>query len=123
MLFRSNEVHRDRTDIPDLKGLRELFKGSHVRVLLMTMKEQLQNKKKGFEPKWSSDIFRIKRKQALQGNPSHFRYFLHGEQESYFRHELLWVPSNTDTTILDGYVVHTEKLIAEDPVSDEEWEP
>jgi hypothetical protein len=120
---RINEVHRDRTDIPDLKGLRELFKGSHVRVLLMTMKEQLQNKKKGFEPKWSSDIFRIKRKQALQGNPSHFRYFLHGEQESYFRHELLWVPSNTDTTILDGYVVHTEKLIAEDPVSDEEWEP
>ena len=122
-IARINDVHRDRTHIPDLKGLRELFPGSHVRILLMTMKEQLQDKVKGFQEKWSRTIFRVRRKQALQGNPSHFRYFLHGEAESYFRHELLWVPSNTDTEVLDGYVVHKEKLIAEDPVSDEEWVP
>ena len=60
---------------------------------------------------------------ALQGNPDNYRYFLEGERESYFRHELLWVPRNTDTTILDGYVVHVEKMIVEDPLSGEEWEP
>ena len=117
---RINELHQDRTHIPDLKGLRELFPGSHVRILLMTMKEQLQNKKKGFEPKWSRDIFKVKRKTALQGNPSHFRYFLHSEKESYFRHELLWVPQTTDETVLD-FVVHKENIISEDPLSD--WTP
>ncbi len=108
-----NELYRDRTHIPEVQGMRELFTGSHVRVLLMTFKEQVQNKTKGFAPKWSSDIYKVVRKQALQGNPAHFRYFLDGQGESYFRHELLWVPRDTDTTILDGYVVHGENLLAE----------
>ena len=84
----------------------------------MTFKEQVQNKTKGFAPKWSRDIFTIRKKTALQGNPDNFRYFLEGEKESYFRHELLWVPGNTDTSIVDGYVVHQEKMIVEDPLSD-----
>jgi hypothetical protein len=109
-----NDLHTDRVSVPDLKGLRPLFKGSHVRVLEMTMKEQLQNKTKGFAPKWSLGIFVVRKKQALQGNPSHFRYFLNDVQESYFRHELLWVPKSTDTEIIDRYVVHQEKTIMEE---------
>ena len=109
-----NALYRDRTHIPEVKGLRELRRGHHVRLLLMTFKEQVQNKTKGFAPKWSRDIFTVRKKQSLQGNPEHYRYFLHGEQESYFRHELLWVPKNVDTEIVDGYVVHQEQLIAED---------
>ena len=79
---------------------------------------------KGFAPKWSSDIYKVTRKTRLQGNPNNFRYFLWKMPESYFRHELLWVPRNTDTSIVEGFVVHEEKLIAEDPLSDfdpEEW--
>ena len=73
--------------------------------------------------KWSRDIFTVRKKVALQGNPMNHRYFLGGEPESYFRHELLWVPRNTDTTIVEGYIVHQEKLIAEDPLSEDEWTP
>jgi len=119
-----NELYRDKTEVPEVKGLRKLFKGSHVRVLLMTFKEQVLGKTKGFAPKWSSDIYKVKRKTALQGNPNNFRYFLWNQPESYFRHELLWVPRNTDTSIVEGYVVHQEQLIAEDPLSDfdpDEW--
>ena len=109
-----NSLHTDRVSMPEVKGLRPLFKGSHVRVLEMTMKEQLQNKVKGFAPKWSLGIFIVRKKQALQGNPTHFRYFLVDVQESYFRHELLWVPKSTDTEIIDRYVVHQEKTIMEE---------
>ena len=118
-----NDLYRDKTHIPEVKGLRTLYVGSKGRVLLMTFKEQVQNKTKGFAPKWSRDIFTVRKKVALQGNPMNHRYFLGGEPESYFRHELLWVPRNTDTTIVEGYIVHTEKLIAEDPLSDEDWTP
>ena len=118
-----NELYRDKTHIPEVKGLRTLYVGSKVRVLLMTFKEQVQNKTKGFAPKWSRDIFTVRKKVALQGNPENHRYFLGGEPESYFRHELLWVPRNTDTTIVEGYIVHQEKLIAEDPLSEDEWTP
>ena len=118
-----NDLYRDKTHIPEVKGLRRLFKGSTVRILLMTFKEQVQNKTKGFAPKWSRDIYVVRKKVALQGNPENYRYFLEGEPESYFRHELLWVPRETDTSIVDGLVDHKEKLIAEDPLSGEEWSP
>ena len=119
-----NLLYKAKTEVPEIKGLRRLFVGSHVRVLLMTFKEQVGNATKGFAPKWSSDIYKVRRKTALQGNPNNFRYFLRDMPESYFRHELLWVPRNTDTTVVEGFVVHEEKLIAEDPLSDfdpEEW--
>ena len=119
-----NELYRDKTEVPEVKGLRPLFKGSHVRVLLMTFKEQVAGTAKGFAPKWSSDIYKVVRKTRLQGNPNNFRYFLWKMPESYFRHELLWVPRNTDTSVVEGFVVHEEKMIVEDPWSDfdpDEW--
>ena len=109
-----NLLYRDKTEVPEVKGLRKLFKGSHVRVLLMTFKEQVAGTAKGFAPKWSSDIYKVRRKTALQGNPNNFRYFLRDMPESYFRHELLWVPKDVDTEIVDGFVVHREQLIAEE---------
>jgi hypothetical protein len=109
-----NSLARPKASIPDLKRMRKLRIGSHVRVLEMTMKEQVMNKTKGFAPKWSLDIFKIRKMTKLQGNPANYRYFLVGETESYFRHEVLWVPANTDTEIIDGYVVHKENVVAEE---------
>ena len=62
-----NAMYRDKNEVPEIKGLRALFQGSRVRVLLMTFKEQVQNKTKGFAPKWSRDIYTVKKKTALQG--------------------------------------------------------
>ena len=120
-LLALDKAGRDRVNMnsrfgaptPELNGLRPLFVGSHVRVLMMTIKEQVTNKTKGFQEKWSRDVYRVKRKTALQGNPNHYRYFLHGDSESYFRHELLWVPSVTDTSVIDS-VTHQENVLGED---------
>ena len=109
-----NAMYRDKNEVPEIKGLRALFQGSRVRVLLMTFKEQVQNKTKGFAPKWSRDIYTVKKKTALQGNPNNFRYFLYGEKESYFRHELLWIPRNVDQEVVGRHVEgRREKLIVE----------
>ncbi len=99
---------------PD-ERFKDLVVGNHVRVLMMTLKEQMTGKKKGFQEKWSRDIFRVKRKAALQGNPGAYRYFLTGDDLSYFRHELLRVVKDTDTAVLD-LVKHREAVIG-----DEEW--
>ena len=112
-------MYRDKNDVPEIKGLRPLFKGSKVRVLLMTFKEQVQNKIKGFAPKWSRDIYTVTRKVALQGNPNNFRYFLYQEQQSYYRHELLWVPRETDRGIVRKHMKgrwKKEKMIVEKAV-------
>ena len=114
-----NAMYRDKNDVPEIKGLRPLFKGSKVRVLLMTFKEQVQNKIKGFAPKWSRDIYTVVRKVALQGNPNNFRYFLYQEQQSYYRHELLWVPRETDQGIVRKHMKgrwKKEKMIVEKAV-------
>ena len=88
----------------------------------MTHKDQIQNKKKGFAEKWSRDIYKIKKKVQLQGNPGHYRYFLHGDSLSYFRHELLKVPEDTDTQVYD-MVNHRETVLADEDYSDEEYVP
>lgn len=85
----------------DSTGLKELFIGSHVRTLVMTMKEQLKDSVKGFAPKWSKDVYVVTRKRALPGNINNFRYFLKGLTEGYFRHELLWIPPNVDSEVYD----------------------
>ena len=112
-------MYRDKNDVPEIKGLRPLFQGSRVRVLLMTFKEQVQNKIKGFAPKWSRDIYVVNRKTALQGNPNNFRYFLYQEPESYYRHELLWVPREVDRDVVKKHVKDRwkkQKMIVEEAV-------
>ena len=85
----------------DNNGMRELFIGSNVRVLVMTMKQQLSNTVKGFAPKWSRDVYRVKKKMALSGNINNFRYFVDGLTESFYRHELLWIPPVVDKQVYD----------------------
>ena len=113
-----NAMYRDKNDVPEIKGLRALYQGSRVRVLLMTFKEQVQNKTKGFAPKWSRDIYIVSRKTALQGNPNNFRYFLYQEPQSYFRHELLWIPREVDRDIVSKHMEgrwKKQKMIVEEP--------
>ena len=108
-----NALYGEKTEIPEIKGLRPLFPGSSVRILLMTFKEQVQNKVKGFAPKWSRDIFTIRKKTALQGNPNNFRYFLREENQSYFRHELLWIPREVDQEVVGKHMKGVSKEIVE----------
>ena len=119
-----NEKYRDRTVIPEVKGLRKLEVGHHVRILLMTRKEQKDTSQKGFRAKWSRVVYTVLRKTALQLNPNNFRYFV-GSNQSYYRHELLWVPRETDTEVIQGLVGSKSSLIEEAGTewSDEEYNP
>lgn len=107
--------------MPEIKGLPPLFKGSRVRVLLWTMKEQLTNSKKGFAPKWSRDIWSIKKMIRLAGNPNNFRYFLKedNDREGYFRHELLKIPRKLDNEPLDMTDWKKSKIVRDD--ESEQW--
>mgnify|MGYP000025544517 CR=1 FL=1 len=119
-----NEKYRDRTVIPEVAGLRKLEVGHSVRVLLMTRKEQKDTSKKGFRPKWSRQVYTVLKKRALQLNPNNFRYFV-GSNQSYYRHELLWVPKETDSEVIQGLVGSRSSLIEEAGTewSDEEYNP
>jgi len=99
----NEEYARKNDDIPEVRGLRPIHVGNSVRTLLWTMKEQLTNSKKGFTPKWSRDVWTVRRKVRISGNPNNFRYFLQGEpdNEGFFRHELLKISKNVDTSVLD----------------------
>ena len=114
-----NSMAADKFDsIPEIRGLKPLFIGSRVRVLLMTFKEQVQNKTKGFAPKWSRDIYLVRKKTALQGNPNNYRYHLEGAAEGYFRHELLKIPGRLDDDVVDKHVKDRwkkNKMIVEKP--------
>ena len=107
-----NLKYKDKTVIPEVKGLRKLEIGHSVRVLLMTRKEQLDTSKKGFRPKWSRKVFTVLKKRALQLNPNNFRYFV-GSNTSYYRHELLWVPKETDKEVIRGLVGSKSSLVVE----------
>ena len=119
-----NANNRFGVATPD-ERFKHLVPGNHVRVLMMTLKEQATGAKKGFTEKWSRDIYRVRKKVALQGNPGAFRYFLDGDSESYFRHEVLKVPKNTDTEVFD-MVSHQEKVVTDANDWEEEgeaWQP
>ena len=107
-----NELYKDRTEIPEMQGLRKLEVGHNVRILLMTRKEQKDTSQKGFRPKWSRKVYTVLKKTALQLNPNNFRYYV-GLHQSYYRHELLWVPKETDTEVLHGLVGNKSSLIGE----------
>ena len=119
-----NLMNRTTSEIPDLKGLRALEPGHFVRVLLMTRKEQLDTSQKGFRPKWSRKIYTVLKKTKLQLNPNNFRYYV-GKSQSYYRHELLWVPKDTDSVAIQGLVGTKSTLIGEAGTewSDEDYNP
>ena len=112
-----NEVYKDRTQIPEVIGLRPVYVGDFVRILKMTRKEQEQNKTKGFAPKWSKHVYRVRKKLPIAKNKEHFRYYLKHVGDFYYRHEILKIPKTLDKKVPKGYVTHKEKVVA----PDENW--
>ena len=82
------------------KTLRPLVNGDHVRKLEMTFKDQVENKKKGYEEKWSRKVFQVMGKHALRRNPKVYRYSIGDPKRTYYRHELLWIPKEVDQDVL-----------------------
>ena len=112
-----NEIYTDRTEIPEVPGLKPIFPGNFVRILNMTRKEQIQNKTKGFAPKWSKSVYTIKKKLPIAKNKTQFRYYLHETSAWYYRHELLKIPDVLDKKVARGLINHREKVVA----PDENW--
>jgi len=115
-----NGMHDDRADLPEIKGLPKLNVGDNCRILLMTRKQQAQNSIKGFTAKWSTEIMVVLKKSAIPKNRLNYRYWV-GDDKSYFRHELLKVPSHTDTQRPD-LLVRKQNVVQEDDWSDLEYD-
>ena len=81
------------------KQLPMLQVGDHVRKLEMTFKEQVKGSLKGFQEKWSRKKYQVLRRTALRRNPGVFRYQIGDPKRSYFRHELLLIPHETDQQV------------------------
>jgi len=82
------------------KRLPLLKVGDSVRKLEMTFKEQEQKKLKGFEEKWSRRVYQVLGKVALNRNKHVFRYRIGDPKRTYYRHELLLIPSEVDQEVL-----------------------
>ena len=115
---KKNRVSREY--VSEVEGLKPLFLGDHVRLLLMTRKEQAAPKMtyKGFAPKWSKRVYTVIKMTALQKNKEVYRYYI-GKGEHYFRHELLKIPKKVDQEVLKDMVSHKENVIAPE---EEEWQ-
>ena len=112
-----NKLYSDRTDVPEVPGLKPIFRGSFVRVLNMTRKEQITNKLKGFAPKWSRKIYTVRKKLPIAKNKTQFRYYLEENGNFYYRHELLKIQRTLDNKVPKGLINHRENVVA----PDEDW--
>ena len=81
-------------------GVKTLKPGDHVRKLMMTFKEQAKGAKKGFQEKWSRDTYQVLRVSALRRNPQVKKYSIGDPNRTYFRHELLLIPSEVDQVVM-----------------------
>ena len=82
------------------KKLPLLSVGDHVRKLEMTFKEQVKGSKKGFQEKWSRRKYQVLKRTALRRNPGVYRYSIGDPSRTYYRHELLLIPRDTDQEVL-----------------------
>ena len=82
------------------KKLPLLKPGDHVRKLMMTFKEQQKGTRKGFQEKWSRDTYQVLKVTALRRNPQVKKYSIGDPNRTYFRHELLLIPSDVDKEVL-----------------------
>ena len=116
----TNSIERTQLAEP-LKNLKKLRVGDSVRVLLMDRKSQVKGTLKGFQPKWSTSVHSVLRIVALRKNPNVHRFHI-GSHQSYFRHELLWIPKTVDRTVPRKL----KKKVASAPIKhvvnpDEDW--
>ena len=89
---------RAEINVAPIKRLPELKVGDDVRILQLNRKEQFQGKFKQFAPKWSKKIHRLLKKSRIKQNYGYFRYYV-SNKVSYYRWELLKIPSETDTIV------------------------
>ena len=109
-----NKMYRERTvDKVELPGLPDLNVNDTVRLLMMTRKEQEENKVKGFAPKWSEELYTVLRKTALRKNEFNFRYDV-GLPDTFYRHELLKYTGVASTTRYQTSTFDTERLFTAD---------
>ena len=116
-----NNLYQDRT-VMTPHHMKPLEVGDTVRVLLWDRKKQQDTKVKGFSPKWSPEKYTVLRKTAVKANTDIFRYHL-GLHQSYYRHELLKIPRETDAAVPAGAFRKKFALTAESPVSEDEYIP
>ena len=100
--------------VTSLPGLKPLVVGNTVRILMMTRKEQ-EKFHKQFAPKWSKKTYTILRRTGLRRNPGVFKYSV-GLPNTYYRHELLHIPKETDTNVPRVRNIRKFNLIAESPL-------
>ena len=118
-----NEMYTNRTVLLD-SGMKPIDIGETVRILMMTRKQQVSGmggKYKGFAPKWSKDTFVVHKRTRVSSNHDVFRYFV-GSHQSYYRHELLVIPKQTDKDVPDKYIRHKQEIITVNDWSDQEWD-
>ena len=82
------------------KKLPYLNIGAHVRRLEMTFKEQQKGSRKGFQEKWSREVFQVLRRVALRRNRHVYRYSIGDPDRTYYRHELLLIPKEIDQEVV-----------------------
>ena len=101
-----NDVNRKYKDqyhgigVEAQKKLPFLKNGDYVRKLEMTFKEQQKGSKKGFQEKWSREVFQVLRRVALRRNPQVFRFSIGDPDRTYYRHELLLIPKEVDREVV-----------------------
>ena len=77
-----------------------LKKGDTVRRLMMTFKEQQKGSKKGFQEKWSREVYQVLNIRSLRRNTEVKKYQIGDPNRTYFRHELLLIRSEVDQEVL-----------------------
>ena len=113
-----NENAPDRTILSEpLRNMRKIEVGDHVRVLVMDRKKQQTGGLKGFQPKWSTDTFTVLKMTRLRNNNEMFRYFV-GLHQSYYRHEILWIPKKVDKEIPNVQLNRSNLIAPEENWSD-----
>jgi hypothetical protein len=95
-----NAKYKGGIGLEGQKKLPLLVVGNHVRKLEMTFKEQAKGTRKGFQEKWSRDKYQVLRRTSLRRNPGVFRYSIGDPTRTYYRHELLLIPQETDQQVL-----------------------
>ena len=95
-----NAQYKGGIGLEGQKKLPLLQVGDHVRKLEMTFKEQVKGSRKGFQEKWSRKKYQVLRRTSLRRNPGVYRYSIGDPKRTYYRHELLLIPRETDQEVL-----------------------
>ena len=96
----NNEYEAKLVGIYGQKVLPPLKRGDHVRKLMMTQKEQISGKIKGFQEKWSRKVYEVMSVHALRRNKNAKKYQIGDPKRTYYRHELLLIPKKVDQTVM-----------------------